>query len=180
MGGWGEARWVAVCRPQAGCRQGGATGQSGGLTRLVPTTGPEASSVEPPRRGFMSVPWRAIQQPPFTRRWCPGSPGRQAMVPGSARFSPVAPGDRDCYFPPFMEKQTEACRGREPRWWYQGYQGAGTAGTQTQGPRSTGCPAVSQLQWPNAALPRCLCVHSLSPAERGRRQESGTALPGLP
>lgn len=122
---------VGGCVPApAGCRQGGATGQSGGLTPLAPTTGPEASSVKPPRRGFMSVPWRAVHQPPFTRWWCPGSPGRRAlagwvitMVPGSARFSPVAPGDRDCYFPPFMEKQTEACRGHETWWWYQGYQG---------------------------------------------------------
>ena len=91
--------------PLMGCRQDGATGRAEGLTPLSPATGPEASSMKPLCQGFTSVPWRAVQQPPFTWWWCPVGPGRRAlagwvitMVPGSARFSLVAPGGRDCYF----------------------------------------------------------------------------------
>ena len=102
--------------PLMGCRQDGATGRAEGLTPLSPATGPEASSMKPLCRGFTSVPWRAVQQPPFTWWWCPVGPGRRAlagwvitMVPGSARFSLVAPGGRDCYFtppsPPFTESK---------------------------------------------------------------------------
>lgn len=64
----------------------------------------------------MSVPWRTVQQPPFTRWCCPGGPRRWVlagwvipMVPGSVHFSLVAPGGQDCYFthptPPFMESK---------------------------------------------------------------------------
>ena len=102
--------------PLMGCRQDGTTGLAEGLTPLSPATGPEASSMKPLCRGFTSVPWRAVQQPPFTWWWCPVGPGRRAlagwvitMVPGSARFSLVAPGGRDCYFtpppPPFTESK---------------------------------------------------------------------------
>ena len=174
--------------PLMGCRQDGATGRAEGLTPLSPATGPEASSMKPLCQGFTSVPWRAVQQPPFTWWWCPVGPGRRAlagwvitMVPGSARFSLVAPGGRDCYFtlpppPPFTE--TEARRGREPWWRSHSHQmGAGTAGTQTQGPRSTGCPSVSQPQRPKAALPHCLGLHSLTLAERGCREEHGQCTP---
>lgn len=83
---------------------------------MGPAMGPEASSMKPFRRGFMSVPWRTVQQPPFTRWCCPGGPRRWVlagweitMVPGSVHFSLVAPGGQDCYFthptPPFTESK---------------------------------------------------------------------------
>lgn len=177
-----------MCATPGGMQTGrGHRTVCGGLTPLAPTMGPEASSVKPPRQGFMSVPWRAVQQPPFTRWWCPGGPGRRAlagwvitMVPGSARFSPVAPGDRDCYFPPFMEKQTEACRGREPRWRYQGCQGARHSRDPNPGSQVHWVPRSLPTPKAKCALPHCLCAHSLSLAERGRREETGPALPGLP
>jgi len=100
--------------PLMGCRQGGVTGQAEGLTPLAPATGPEASSTKPLCRGFTSVPWRAVQQPPFPWWWCPIGSGRRALAgwgitmdPGSDRFPRVAPGGRDCYFtpPPFTESK---------------------------------------------------------------------------
>lgn len=173
--------------PLMGCRQGGVTGQAEGLTPLAPATGPEASSTKPLCRGFTSVPWRAVQQPPFPWWWCPIGSGRRAlagwvitMVPGSDRFPLVAPGGRDCYFtpPPFTESKLKleevADLGGGP---HSRQMGAGTAGTQTQGPSSTGCPAVSQPQRPKAALPHCLGLHSLTLAERGCREEHGQCTP---